>query len=372
VAIASQPMTMAAVVIVPVPVVVAITGRPMTMAAVAQTQSVNVAITGRPMTMAAVLTQAATVDVAITSQSMIMAAVLTQAPTVDVAIASQPMTMAAVAQNQSIDIAISSQPMAMAAVLTQAATFEPETNTLLAALSGTYDDTRKTAINTLIAGLKTDGLWSILDVLCIAGLNSSDSLINWKTPGTFNSSAVNSPAFVADRGFTAASSGSKYINTNYNPTSAAGNYTQNSASMGFYSRNNVSEGSYDMGGASNVSGFASIFSRNGSTAFWRINDSNEESLSNSDSSGLILATRTSSTTRILYRNSSALGSRTQTSGTMPNLNFFVGTLNFSGTPSSISSRQYAMWFMSGGLSGTNVSNFYNRIQTYMTAIGANV
>jgi hypothetical protein len=369
---ASQPMTMAAVVIVPVPVIVAIAGRPMTMAAaITPRATVDVAIASQSMTMYAVA-QNQSVDVAITSQPMTMAAVLTQSATVDVAITSQPMTMAAAVQNQSIDIAISSQPMTMAAALTQAATFETETNTLLAALSGTYDDTRKTAINTLIAGLKTDGLWSILDVLCIAGLNSSDSLINWKTPGTFNSSVVNSPNFVADRGFTSDTSTSRYINTNYNPTSAAGNYTQNSASIGFYSRTNMADTTVDIG-AGTGSNRASILSRRSDNAcFWRINDSNEVNTSNSSSQGLILISRTSSSSRILYRDGSQLGTNSTTSAGIPSDTFYVGANNFAGSPQSIASRQYAMWFMSGGLSGTNVSNFYNRIQTYMTAIGANV
>ena len=97
VAIAGRPMTMAAVVIVPVPVVVAIAGRPMTMAAVITPRTtVDVAIAGRPMTMAAVV-QDQSVDIAVSSQPMTMEAVFTQAPTVDVAITSQPMTMAAAA-----------------------------------------------------------------------------------------------------------------------------------------------------------------------------------------------------------------------------------------------------------------------------------
>ena len=97
VAITSQPMTMAAVVIVPVPVVVAIAGRPMTMAAVITPRTtVDVAIAGRPMTMAAAV-QDQSVDIAISSQPMTMEAVFTQAPTVDVAITSQSMTMEAAA-----------------------------------------------------------------------------------------------------------------------------------------------------------------------------------------------------------------------------------------------------------------------------------
>ena len=147
VAITSQPMTMAAVVIVPVPVVVAIAGRPMTMAAVITPRTtVDVAIAGRPMTMAAAV-QNQSVDIAISSQPMTMEAVFTQATTVDVAITSQSMTMAAVAQNQSVDVAITSQPMTMAAAATGTLTVATGTKSpvgpdgMTQIISATDDDT---------------------------------------------------------------------------------------------------------------------------------------------------------------------------------------------------------------------------------------
>jgi hypothetical protein len=64
------------------------------------------------------------IDVAIASSPMTMAAVLSQAATVDVAIASSPMTMAAVVQNRSIDVAIAGTPMTMAAAISGAETVD--------------------------------------------------------------------------------------------------------------------------------------------------------------------------------------------------------------------------------------------------------
>lgn len=259
------------------------------------------------------------------------------------------------------------------------AAFEPETDTLIAALTGSYDSPRQDAINTLIAALKTgatsgSNILAKQDVLCVAGLNSADSLINWKTPGTLNSSAINSPTFVADRGFTAEAAGSRYINTNYNPTSVAGNYTQNSASVGVYSRTESAETTYDFGWTTSGSSRVSLLGRRVDNAcFWRINDVTETNTAgNTSSLGLTTVTRTGASARAIYRDASQLGTSTISSAGVPDGIIYVGARNFADAPQSITTRQYAAWFMGGGLSGAEITDLYNALQAYLTYIGANV
>ncbi|NBU23897.1 MAG: hypothetical protein EBS38_08380, partial [Actinobacteria bacterium] len=120
--------------------------------------------------------------------------------------------------------------------------FEPETDTLLAALSGTYDSTRRSAMNALIAGLKTNNLWSTLVVLKLYAADvQGDALVNWKTPGTFNSTIIGSPTFTRDRGFGGFST-SNYLSSGFTPSTAGSVYTQNSATFGIY---NTGQGTSD-------------------------------------------------------------------------------------------------------------------------------
>jgi hypothetical protein len=76
---------------------------------------------------------------------------------------------------------------------------------------------RKEIINNVVADLVLSGVWNELDVLHVyAAADSQAALINWKSPGTFNGTLFNAPAFAADRGFTGNGSNA-YISTGYTP-----------------------------------------------------------------------------------------------------------------------------------------------------------
>lgn len=252
--------------------------------------------------------------------------------------------------------------------------FDPATNVLLIALTGTYNDTRKTAIDTLIRALKTSGVWSTYDVLCIAGLNSADSLINWKNPGTFNSSLVNAPTFTADRGF-AGNGTSSYINTNFNPNTESGNFTLNSAHLGLYCRTDSDPAlARDMGARTAFNSNESVLIlRESGNGFAGLN-ANEvtTAISSGNSTGYWSSSRTSSNSLVLRRNGSEFTSSSISSSAIPNLNIYVGSVNSGGSPVGYTTRQYAAWSIGGGLTSTQMVDEYTAIQAYMTAIGANV
>jgi hypothetical protein len=248
--------------------------------------------------------------------------------------------------------------------------YEPETDTLIAALTGSYDGARQTAINTLISTLKADGVWSKLDQLCIVGLNSSDSVINWKSPGTLNASIVGSPTFTADRGFTVSSS--NVINTNISINTASINHVQNSCSFGYYCRTNNTTGPVVDMGFSVTGVYSEIAPRwFGSAAFSiRTDTTVQTTAAEQNTAAFFAASRTGSTSSAFYRNSTQVATSSNASvATGTTTTFTVGGRSSS---SFVSNRQYAMWFIGGGLTATEEANLYNAIQDYMTAIGANV
>jgi hypothetical protein len=113
---------------------------------------------------------------------------------------------------------------------------EAETTTLLAAMSSQPDATRTTAINTLIAALKTAGIWAKLDVLYILAAHDAQAArLNWKTPASFTATAVNTPTFTTDRGYNGNGSTS-YLTTGFTPSTHATQMTQNSASVFAWNR----------------------------------------------------------------------------------------------------------------------------------------
>ena len=106
--------------------------------------------------------------------------------------------------------------------------FEPETIALLSRMSTTPDITRRNIINDLIKGLKDDGIWNLLDVLVINAAHSAQAgILNWIN-SSHTSTLVNAPTFTLNQGFTGNGSTS-YIDTEYNPSTEAVNFTQNNA-----------------------------------------------------------------------------------------------------------------------------------------------
>lgn len=85
-------------------------------------------------------------------------------------------------------------------------------------------------VSTIIKSLDAAGVWSSLDRLWLfAAENATQALIDIKALAS--ATAVNSPTFAVSRGYTGNAS-SSYINTNFNASTAGGNYARNSASMG--------------------------------------------------------------------------------------------------------------------------------------------
>lgn len=80
---------------------------------------------------------------------------------------------------------------------------------------------REQQIAFLVQALQGSGAWALIDVLYVlAAADSQAALINWKDPGTLTATAVNSPTFTADRGFTF-DGATNYLDTGYDPSVAS-------------------------------------------------------------------------------------------------------------------------------------------------------
>jgi len=88
--------------------------------------------------------------------------------------------------------------------------------------------------NQLVVDLKDGGIWSKLDTFGVFATDGDAdfALIDWIRLTDYT--AVNSPSFTTDEGFTG-DGVSAYINTNFNPSTSGVNYTLNDASRFIYS-----------------------------------------------------------------------------------------------------------------------------------------
>lgn len=108
----------------------------------------------------------------------------------------------------------------------------PQTAAYIAAMAARPPDAEILVLNRAIAMIVDSGAFDNMDALYfLASSTDQASRINVISPGTYNLTKTNSPRFTANVGWDANSS-SGYLDTGFNPATAGGKFTQNSACMG--------------------------------------------------------------------------------------------------------------------------------------------
>ena len=257
---------------------------------------------------------------------------------------------------------------------------EPETTALLARFSVQPNATRKGHINDLIAGLKADGVWELLDALYIMAAHDEQAgQRNW-IADAYNlipsTTVVTLPTFEVDRGYTGDGL-TAYLDTGFNPTTeaATAKYVQNSAHVSVWSRTAAGASSNDMGcPASNVLRLQ-CRANSGDTMSASINSANT-GIGNGNLStggdtttgvGHFIANRSASNAVELYQNGSTktLAAAAKTSSGIPNANIDIGRVI-----AAFSARQFAAASIGASLDATKAAALAARKATFMTAVGA--
>jgi hypothetical protein len=243
------------------------------------------------------------------------------------------------------------------------------------ARTSSLDATHTNAYTALIDGLVTDGIWSKLDVLHVyATQNSTTALLNLKS-NSYTGTANGSPAFVADRGFTGVdASATVYIDTGFNPATAGGNYSQDSAHISAWSNttpaNSGPSGGVVIGSEISASHTA-VYSRyNDGFSYFGVNASATNFTSTgTPSNGHFLANRSSSSALQGYKNGTSVLTWTNTSVAPASQNIYALANHGPSGANLGTAFQLPAISIGSSLSSTDVTNFYNRLRTYMTAVG---
>lgn len=227
------------------------------------------------------------------------------------------------------------------------------------------DATITNAVDTLVQGLKTDGVWSKLKAIYpfVGG-----------TPTTHKFNLAN--ALDEDTAFRLAFSGgithtsngvqgngvNGYANTFISPSTNLG---QNSVAVNIYSRTNVS-GNADFGGQ-NINGYLNLSSKQ----YFKINQNTSFSITTGTTAslGLFSFIRTNATQESVYKNGSLLETFSKNSITPSATNLAILGLPFS---VEFGNKQQAFTSIGDGLTPTEVSNLYTRVQAFQTTLNRQV
>jgi len=219
---------------------------------------------------------------------------------------------------------------------------------------------QQTLQNDLLVALKAAGVWSKLDTFAnFATDGDSDfALIDWKRLA--QNTAVNSPTFTINEGFTTNGT-SSVIDITYNPSTSGTNYTQNDASFGVYRFAGAGiRGVWSNG----LSQSGMIFDSSG--AFQGVNSTNTRTYTSgtrftSASTGLLALHRPSSLIFNLSDDGVIISQADQTSTSLPT-GFDIGRDAF------VFSSWTCSFFFAGSSLISEISDFSNAVNSYMSSI----
>jgi hypothetical protein len=235
---------------------------------------------------------------------------------------------------------------------------------------------QQTLQNQLVVDLKTDGIWAKLDTFAVFATDgdSDFALIDWIRLSDYT--AVNSPTFTADEGFTGNGT-SSYIDTNFQPINGT-NYAQNSAHFMVYCYANDSASTY-YGGAldttPSVIRSLNFGGRDGSNRFSTVainSTSSDVTAANSvlDDTGFNLITRTNSTTVKAYKDNTLISTFTNSSSlTSYQLarNIFLLARNLNGAANSFATRKLSIIGIGNDVDLLS-NNYYTIVDNYYNAL----
>jgi hypothetical protein len=250
---------------------------------------------------------------------------------------------------------------------------------------GSVSGTQQTRVNTLIVALKAASysgggtLFAAIDRLWLYGGESNAHQAKIDIIALASHTVNGSPTLAAG-GYTG-DAAAAFLNTGFNPSTAGGHFTQNSASIGSYNRTNRSTGQlYADFGAFGFAGGndARFFPCAGGTptALWELNQNVQDLPNNANSQGSWALSRTGAGAggAVVYKNGNTTPVFTggQISQTVPNGNFFVLADNNNGSAGGFSGDQLAAFWIAGGFTSTDVSNFETALNAYMNSWGISI
>lgn len=255
--------------------------------------------------------------------------------------------------------------------------YDQDVTKLLAAATSFPSATRIGLISNYILGIKTDYsitlLSEIFDVLRLyAAHDQQFSRLNW-AKRAHDATEVNSPSWIADRGYTGNATTMR-LDSNYNPSTQGVRYLQNDGAIIGYCRTDLAQ-TGQIGGALNAAGQGTLINpRNGpgviAGAVNRSLNTDTTSIATANSLGMTAIRRVNATQIIANKNGVDVQTVASNSVAPISLNMYELAINNNGAGAFFSSRQHCLFAVSKG--NIDLSLFYSRTQTYLTALGAAV
>ena len=256
--------------------------------------------------------------------------------------------------------------------------FDPDAAAFFAAVTGggdTLTSTEENAVNDLVVGLKADGIWTKFDALYpLVGGTATSTKWNLKDPRDLDAAF----RITWYGGWTFSSDGAEGDgtstggDTHYNPFN---NATNNDFHWSLYVNGgtDTTVADYDFGGFDGGNDWILSMAYNNATAPFThyVNMRGFSYLTSSQPTarGMLIGLQDPSSTNItqLYKDATRIINASQTQLNV-NQNLGLGC-SWRGSATDPSARRFALASIGYGLDTSEAPDFYNRVQTYQTALG---
>jgi hypothetical protein len=235
--------------------------------------------------------------------------------------------------------------------------------------TGTLSLTEKQAVNQLVLDLKANSLWTPMKAIYpMVGASAAACAQNLKSSsftGTFTSGWTFASTGVTPNGTSA------YMDTNLTPSISLG---LNSGHLSIYSRTNIEDLSSDLSSESTGSGNQQIIlSRFTGLGFVSTYGtySASSNYANTDSRGLFITNRNSTTNSTAFKNNTKVLDYANTSS-LSTKSLLLAADNYPASIVRFSVRQYAFASIGDGLTDTQASNFYTAVQAFQTTLNRQI
>lgn len=255
----------------------------------------------------------------------------------------------------------------MSLILLDSSVLTQETRLWLSFLPTRPSDLTIKSVNNFIRAAKSHGYWNLFDRFNLfAQDKQANAVYSIKNPTSTPCTEVNSPSWVAYRGYSGNGS-SSYVNSNTAPSTGI-NFTQDLASFGLYSITNSVHTGVDAGTITSTNTKASVLRTRftGDVSHYRINESSVPLITapaNNNSTGLFGVYRTGSTATEILRNGVSLGTSVYASDGLSTVPFYIGALNIDNVASQFTDRQISLFYTASG--SLPAMTFYNDFNTYL-------
>ena len=245
--------------------------------------------------------------------------------------------------------------------------------------AGITNSTQQSAINTLVTNLKGYGIWTKMKAIYpMVGGTATTHKFNLKNPTDSNAAfrLVFGGGWIHSANGALGNGVNTYANTFLSPLSL----TTYNYHLSQYSRTQItSTNSHDMGcEQGSIYGYNfDLYQYFNSVSAKGFLDgdypSNASQSNNTNTLGLLIGNRTSSTIQKTFFNGDLLNQNTNLRiFPLPSTNVFIGATNRDEIASSFSTKQCGFASIGDGLTDTEAANFYTAVQAFQTTLGRQV